>query len=52
MKLIKYGLFNVVDIDEASCKETDPRGYELASSLKNMCNVKMPQVTLVSVTLL
>ncbi|CAL5189235.1 unnamed protein product [Lathyrus oleraceus] len=30
--------------DEASTKETDPRAYELASSFKNMCNVKMPEV--------
>ncbi|PNX77035.1 hypothetical protein L195_g032995 [Trifolium pratense] len=30
--------------DEASSKETDPRAYELASSFKNICNVKMPEV--------
>ncbi|KAK2375313.1 hypothetical protein P8452_47613 [Trifolium repens] len=30
--------------DEASTKETDPRAYELASSFKNICNMKMPEV--------
>ncbi|GAU34410.1 hypothetical protein TSUD_217500 [Trifolium subterraneum] len=30
--------------DEASSKETDPRAYELASSFKNICNTKMPEV--------
>lgn len=42
------GSFNMVATDdEASTKETDPRAYELASSFKNMCNVKMPEVSLV-----
>ncbi|XP_057448070.1 universal stress protein PHOS32 isoform X2 [Lotus japonicus] len=30
--------------EEGSSKEIDPRAYELASSFKNMCNVKMPEV--------
>lgn len=30
--------------DEATSKETDPRAYELASSFKNICNLKMPEV--------
>jgi len=38
--------------DEASSKETDPRAYELASSFKNICNVKMPEVSLAPETLI
>lgn len=38
--------------DEASSKETDPRAYELASSFKNICNVKMPEVSLAPKTLI
>ncbi|CAL0318177.1 unnamed protein product [Lupinus luteus] len=30
--------------EEASNKEIDPKAYELASSFKNMCNVKRPEV--------
>jgi hypothetical protein len=38
--------------DEASTKETDPRAYELASSFKNICNMKMPEVSLSSKVLI
>ncbi|KAJ1412114.1 UspA [Sesbania bispinosa] len=31
-------------IDEASSKEIAPKAYELASSFKNMCHVKRPEV--------
>lgn len=38
--------------DEATSKETDPRAYELASSFKNICNLKMPEVSLAPKTML
>lgn len=40
------GSFNVAATDEASSMEIDPRAYELASSFKNMCNVKRPEVSM------
>jgi len=36
----------MAETDDESSKETDPRAYELASSFKNICNVKMPEVSL------
>lgn len=48
LKMIKYAdSYKMAATEEASSKEIAPRAYELASSFKNMCNVKRPEVSLV-----